>query len=202
MYLFISGIYFWCTETPLCFKPFYKTKGTKANLLKLGFSMKNIYFINYSGGYCWHRRLYFHILAGAWCLTCFVLTTAYSSVLISFVTMPNYQPLIRSVYELQTKPKIGVTVEKGFEPDLIFMAIANNLTAYSLDEYFHICFIISWKGAVEAICKLIGDKLRNGHHSMRCNTSDECVARVKRSSTSIFIQVRVKYTHVDTNKVE
>ena len=60
-------------------------------------------------------------LAGAWCLTGFVLITAYSSVLISFLTAPDpLKPIINSVNDLPKKPNIHFMVNKGWIADLIF----------------------------------------------------------------------------------
>ena len=70
-----------------------------------------------------NRKLAVRFLAGAWCLTCFVLVTAYSSVLISFVTSPNYKPLVNSIYDLPKDTRIKMTVNKGLYPD-----VANTLT--------------------------------------------------------------------------
>jgi hypothetical protein len=62
------------------------------------------------------------LLTGAWCLTGFVLVTAYSSVLISFVTAPDsfYMVLINSVYEMPQKPDVRLTVEKNRFIDVLF----------------------------------------------------------------------------------
>lgn len=67
-----------------------------------------------------NQKLTVRLLSGAWCLTCFVLVTAYSSVLISFVTSPNYKPLIKSIYDFPKDPQVKITVDKGLSADLIF----------------------------------------------------------------------------------
>ena len=67
------------------------------------------------------RQLAILLLAGAWCLVCFVLVTAYSSVVISFLTAPEtFKPIINSINDLPMKPEIRVTVNKGWTPDKIF----------------------------------------------------------------------------------
>ena len=67
-----------------------------------------------------NQKLTIRFLAGAWCVTCFVLVAAYSSVLISFVTSPYYNPLIESVYDIPKDPKIKITVDRGLFPDLVY----------------------------------------------------------------------------------
>ena len=67
-----------------------------------------------------NRNLAIRILAGTWCVACFILITAYSSVLISFVTSPNYKPLIQSIYDLPKNEEIQITVDKGLYPDILF----------------------------------------------------------------------------------
>jgi len=70
------------------------------------------------------RQLAILLLAGAWCLVCFVLVTAYSSVVISFLTAPEtFKPIINSINDLPMKPEIRVTVNKGWTPDKIFEVI-------------------------------------------------------------------------------
>ena len=67
------------------------------------------------------RSLVIRFLTGAWCVTCFVLITAFCSVLVSFLTAPEiYKPIIHSVNDLPMKRDIQVTVNKGLFPDIIF----------------------------------------------------------------------------------
>lgn len=72
------------------------------------------------GGTSRNQKFTIRFLAGAWCVTCFVLVTAYSSVLISFVTSPNYKPLIQSLYDMPKNPQVKVAVNRGWSPDLLF----------------------------------------------------------------------------------
>ena len=73
------------------------------------------------------RLLSIRLLTGAWCLTCFVLITAYSSVVISHLTRgENYQPIINSANDLQNKPDIKVSVYKGFYGDQLFKVLKYN----------------------------------------------------------------------------
>ena len=61
---------------------------------------------------CPGRWLSIRVLAGAWCLSCFVLITAYSSVLISYIISPNLKPVIDSVYDIPNVPGLQVVIEK------------------------------------------------------------------------------------------
>ena len=60
-----------------------------------------------------NHSLVIRLLTGTWCLAGFVLVTAYSSVLISFVTTPDsyYNALINSVYDIPKQPEVQLTVE-------------------------------------------------------------------------------------------
>ena len=73
-------------------------------------------------------KLGVQLLAAAWCLSCFVLVTAYSSVLISFLTAPDniYTPLVNSVNDLPMKPEIRVTVDRSKFSDIVFAVITHS----------------------------------------------------------------------------
>ena len=61
------------------------------------------------------------LLGATWCLGCFVLATAYSSVLLSFLLAPDtYKPIINSINELPFKRDIQPTVTKDLVADVIF----------------------------------------------------------------------------------
>ena len=82
-----------------------------------------------------NQRLIIRFLTGAWCLTCFVIVTAYSSVLVSFLTAPDsYKPLIESVNELPSKPEIKITVNKGYFMDVL--SRVNIYNSFIYDEMY------------------------------------------------------------------
>ena len=64
------------------------------------------------GDYTPGRWLSIRILAGTWCLSCFVLITAYSSVLTSFIVSPNIKPIIDSVYDIPKVFGLQVLIDK------------------------------------------------------------------------------------------
>ena len=71
-----------------------------------------------------NRQLAIRFVAGAWCLACFVLVTAYSSVLIACITAPDkFKPIINSVNDLPNKPEIQVTVNKNLFLDVLFQVL-------------------------------------------------------------------------------
>jgi len=65
------------------------------------------------GSYCLSSKFVIRLAAGTWCLACFVLVTAYSSVLISFVVAPNLKPIIDSVKDIPKVKGLAMVVEKG-----------------------------------------------------------------------------------------
>ncbi len=84
------------------------------------------------GGYNLHSKtLKMRIVIGAWCLMCFFLVISYSSVLISFIMAPHYQPSINNVYELAEKKDINPVVVNGLGADTyISMVIMYNVYVY------------------------------------------------------------------------
>lgn len=67
------------------------------------------------------RKVSVRCLAGAWCVTVFLLVTAYCSVLTSFITSPNYKPLINSIEDLPKKSDVKLIAVRGRSPDVLFM---------------------------------------------------------------------------------
>jgi hypothetical protein len=70
-------------------------------------------FFRFQGSYCPEKKLFIRWIASAWCLAAFVLVTTYNSLLISYVTTPNSEPLIHSVQDLSNASKIHVVVNAG-----------------------------------------------------------------------------------------
>lgn len=52
------------------------------------------------------------MLIGTWCVACFVLLTAYSSVLTSYIVAPNLKPVIDSIYDIPKVPGLQVVIDK------------------------------------------------------------------------------------------
>ena len=66
-----------------------------------------------SGGWCSSKKLAIRLAAGAWCLGAFVIVTAYSSVLISFIISPNLKPIIESIRDIPKVPGLQVVGVAG-----------------------------------------------------------------------------------------
>ena len=73
-----------------------------------------------AAGTVFSLKLAIRIVFGAWCIATLVLTEAYDSLLISYITAPNHQPLIKSIYELRTRPDVRLAVNKDFNMDVLF----------------------------------------------------------------------------------
>ena len=76
----------------------------------------NMYLINLFvlGGPCILKNLSSRLVAGAWCVTTFVLMQAYTSTLFMYIVTPSTDPLlVNSVYDVVNKPQIHLVVEAG-----------------------------------------------------------------------------------------
>ena len=66
-------------------------------------------------------KLKLRIAVGAWLLAAFVLMSAYSSVLISFILAPQFKPLLENVKELGHRKDLLPATVKGNGPDAMIM---------------------------------------------------------------------------------
>ena len=66
------------------------------------------------GGWFANKRLPIRLAAATWCLCGCVLVLAYSSVLISFVTSPNYVSLVEKFQDIVNRPGVYLTVVRDF----------------------------------------------------------------------------------------
>ena len=71
------------------------------------------------------------LISGAWCLSALVLTTAYCSVLTSFIMAPQYKPLVDSVEELADNDKVDLVIQKGLAVDVMIMVVQTIIIFYS-----------------------------------------------------------------------
>ena len=83
------------------------------------YTLKNLLSIHIGGYHLHSKTLKTRIVIGAWCLMCFFLVTSYSSVLISFIMAPHYQPLINNIQDLvvDNKKDINPVVVSGLGAD-------------------------------------------------------------------------------------
>lgn len=131
------------------------------------------------------RSLTLRFIVGVWVLGSLVLATAYTSVLISFVTLPDYKPLVDSVYDLPLKPDIRATVTAGQAVDILFSV--NSLTNIKLELSF-INHVDIFKDSENGIGKFLKDML-NDRPDLKCKPSklEDCLAQVRKGS-SVYIQ--------------
>lgn len=52
------------------------------------------------GAYLPNQRFSARLLAGSWCLAGFVITYAYTSTLVSYLSIPKYEPIVHSLEDL------------------------------------------------------------------------------------------------------
>ena len=93
--------------------------------------------MNYlQGSYFPDKRLAVRIVAAVWCLTACVLVNSYNSVLISYVTSPNAEPLIRSIKDLGNS-SIHIVVDAYEGIDIVLMVnIGSMRFKYKLIDCF------------------------------------------------------------------
>ncbi|EFX79068.1 hypothetical protein DAPPUDRAFT_104768 [Daphnia pulex] len=146
---------------------FYQVAINNKRLLSSFFSSYLFYISGVllnQGSYCPDKRLFVRCIASAWCLAAFVLVTSYNSLLISYVTTPNAEPLIRSIQDLSNASRIHVVVNGGQGFDII---LSNGIYPNG------------------SIYKDLRDKLRN-YPKSRCRTTETCVDLVK-SGNHVYI---------------
>ena len=59
------------------------------------------------------------LVGGAWCIVAFVLVTAYSSVLTSFITAPHSLPLVETAKDVAEKPNVNPVTVRALGIDFI-----------------------------------------------------------------------------------
>ena len=78
-----------------------------------------------TGGVCYPTLLRIRLIAAAWCLAAFFVVNAYNTTLISFISSPNLQPVIDSIYEIQKKPELRMVLDKDQYSDSVFSVTAH-----------------------------------------------------------------------------
>lgn len=66
-----------------------------------------------------NQKLVNQIVLGTWCLATVVLSIYYTTLMTSFTTAPNAQPLIRSIHELRDRPEIRFVTDKNSNLDIV-----------------------------------------------------------------------------------
>lgn len=81
-------------------------------------------------GHGFSQRLTIRIVIASWSLTALVLINSYNSLLTSFITAPNPQPLIKSIYELRDRPDIRLVTDRNRNAEAVLLVI------YSVHRHF------------------------------------------------------------------
>ncbi|KAK4013130.1 hypothetical protein OUZ56_025370 [Daphnia magna] len=113
--------------------------------------------LNQGGSHLYGKSLSFYCLGGAWCIATFVIVNAYNSTLISHVTLPKKEPLIKSIYDLRNRPDVHLVTDRNMNTDAVLSA------------------------AGTGFLKFLGDRLRD-YPKSRCNATKHCVELVKSGS--------------------
>ena len=80
---------------------------------KPSLSVDLMFYHLFLAGYYATKSTPVRIVVGLWGLSVFVLHNYYTGDLTSFITAPNPQPLIKSIYELNDRPDILVVTDSG-----------------------------------------------------------------------------------------
>jgi hypothetical protein len=84
------------------------------------------------GGVCYPTATSIRLIAAVWCLAALVVTSIYNTTLISYVTSPNWQPLVRSIFDIPKMPQLRIVVDERMGADVI---ISVKLTIGSGDVF-------------------------------------------------------------------
>lgn len=77
------------------------------------------------------RGFMLKIIASVWCLAVLIITTYYTADFTSFITVPSYKPLIKSIYELHERRDLDVITDKGTNADAVIMVNLLSILYYS-----------------------------------------------------------------------
>lgn len=77
------------------------------------------------------RKLKMRLVGGAWCLVGLVLVTAYCSVITSFITAPNSEPLVETAKDVADRSNVKLVTVKAHAVEFI-LSVMNINSAYSL----------------------------------------------------------------------
>lgn len=60
------------------------------------------------------------IVVSVWSIGSLIIVNHYDSLLTSYMTAPNPQPLVKSIYEIRTRPDLRVVVNKNLNLDILY----------------------------------------------------------------------------------
>jgi len=88
-----------------------------------------------------NKKLSIRIVIATWGLAGFLLVNYYSSLCISFLTIPITKPLIQSIEELRKHPEIQLVIDKNrnAEAFLLVELVQSIISTFNIDFYFTVC---------------------------------------------------------------
>ena len=66
------------------------------------------------------NKLPVRIVFSAWFIASLIIANYYDSLLTSYMTAPNPQPLLKSIFEIRSRPEIRIVVDKNLNIDILF----------------------------------------------------------------------------------
>ena len=134
------------------------------------------------------KSLKMRLVGGAWCLVAFVLVTAYSSVLTSFITAPHSLPLVETAEDVAQKPNVNPVTMKSYGADnIITVGLLSKLIQILIRVIF---FLAEWRESiVQGRCCQIGFVARVSlpqHKSLR-RSGQNGLIRSDHGKLQIFI---------------
>ena len=83
-------------------------------------SLTGLAFNLISGGTIISNNVALRIVVSVWCIGSLIIVNHYDSLLTSYMTAPNPQLLIKSIYEIRTRPDLRVVVNKNLNLDILY----------------------------------------------------------------------------------
>ena len=79
--------------------------------------------MNVLGPHCDSSALSIRLVAAVWGLAVFVLVPAYSGNLTSYLMSPDQTPIVKSIYDVPTVPRLKVAANRGLGAELIMVHV-------------------------------------------------------------------------------
>ena len=130
-------------------------------------------------------------MAGTWCVFAFFLVSFYTTTLISFVTSPNEQPLVNSVYDIPKKAGVNIVFDKRQYIDILLsvLFLAWCFLAVSVANNFNNLVINYSQTADSGILKNLAESVKRDP-SLGCTTKEMCLQKV-RDGLHVYIEVNI-----------
>ena len=118
-------------------------------------------FTKFIAGHFPLRRLPFRLVAGAWCLIAVIIFYAYTSTLISYISLPVYDSIINNWDELAASKTLRVATTKGSPIAPFILVRMHTALRYLKKTSNDYSFVYEYlKNAKTGPMKVLGDSLR------------------------------------------